>query len=76
MVVDRVAGTFSTQVVGQLREEDRDDRDQALVAALAVGDEHPPFTRVHIPSPQAQHLATAQAAAQQQPDHRPVTVRP
>ena len=57
VVVDRVAGTLSIQVAGQLCEERRNDRDEALVAALAVGDEHAPVADVDIAEPQPEDLA-------------------
>ena len=46
------------------------------MAALALGDEHPPFRDPQILQPQPQDLAAAQPAQHHRRDHRPVPMRP
>ena len=55
-------------------EEPGGDRDQPLVAALALGDEHPPLGDPQVLQPQPEDLAAAQPAEHHRRDHRPVPV--
>lgn len=62
MVIDRLGGTFVSQVGGEHDEEAGRNRDQPLVAALAVGDEHTPVTDVNVAddrSPSTSHRRSA-----------------
>ena len=58
-------GTLAVEVSGQGGEEPARDRDDPLMAALALGDEEPPVGELNVTQPQAGHLAAAQAAKQQ-----------
>ena len=66
---------LGVQVGGDRGEEPRRDRDQPLVAALALGDEHPPLGDPQVLQPQPEDLAAAQPAEHHRRDHRPVPVR-
>jgi hypothetical protein len=56
MSVPGISGTLGLQVGADLGEEPRRDRDQPLVAALALGDDHPPLPEPQICQPQAEDL--------------------
>jgi hypothetical protein len=66
---------LGVEVGGDVVEEPSRDRHQALVAALAVGDEHPPLGHPEVTQPQTDDFAAAQAAQHHRGDHRPVPVR-
>ena len=63
---------FAVQVGGDAGEEARRHRDETLVAALALGDEHPTPADPQVLQAQGQHLAAPQAAQDHGLDHRPV----
>ena len=71
---DRSRWSFVVEVTGHGDEETRRHRDRALMAALALRDEHPAFPRVQILQPQPQDLASAQAAQHHGLDHGPVPI--
>jgi hypothetical protein len=71
-----VGGPFARQVRGGRTEEPPRDRDETLVAALAVTDEHPALAGAEVADAQAEHLAAAQAAQHHRLDHGPVTPTP
>jgi hypothetical protein len=54
------------------REERRRQRDQPLMAALAVSDEHPPLTQPEILEAQPEHFAATQPAQHHRLHHRPI----
>jgi hypothetical protein len=56
----RCRGTLVVQVVTQRPQEPAGDGDDALVTALALGDEQAPVPDAHIGHPQAQDLAAPQ----------------
>src|ERR671918_329943 len=68
----RLGGAFGVQIAGDTGEEPGRDRHQPLMAALAIGDEHPPLDRAQILQPQAKHLAAAQPTEHHRFDHGPV----
>jgi len=68
-------GTLGVEVGADLGEEPRRDRDQPLIAALALSDEHPPLAEPQVFQPQPQYFAAAQPAQHHRRDHRPVPVR-
>jgi hypothetical protein len=47
----RVCGTFAAQVVAERGEERVRDRDEPLMASLAVGDEHSPLSDTDVAHP-------------------------
>ena len=67
---------FDIEVVSQGGEEPVRDRDQALMAALALSDEQPALARAHILKAQAQDLRAAQPSEQHRFDHGPITPGP
>ena len=68
----RVLRALVVEVAADGGEEPVRHRHQPLMAALAVGDEHPPLPDPHIAEPQPEHLAAAQPAEHHRLDHRPV----
>jgi hypothetical protein len=65
---------FGVEVGSDRGEEPGRDRDQPLVATLAVGDEHPPFRDPQVEHPQTEDLAAAQTTEHHRGDHCPVPV--
>ncbi len=68
----RVRWPFQVEIAGHRREERLRHRHQPLVAALAVGDEHPPLTEAEVFEAQAEHLAATQPTQQHRLHDRPV----
>ena len=65
---------FVAQVVADRAEERVRDRDDPLVAALALGDEQRPLRHLHVAEAQTEDLAAAQPAEHHRVDHRPVPI--
>ncbi len=63
---------FLVEIAGHGREERLRHRHQPLMAALAVGDEHPPLTEAEVFEAQAEHLAATQPTQQHRLHDRPV----
>jgi len=66
--------SLSIEVGRNRSKEPRRDRHQPLVPALAVGDEHPPFSNPEVFDPQPEDLAATQPAEHHRGHHRPVAV--
>ena len=75
LVRARISRALSVEIGADLGEEPRRDRDQPLVAALALGDEDASFPEPQVTHPQPEDLAAAQSAQHHRRDHGPVPVR-
>lgn len=74
VVINTLLRALPGQVGRQHGEEDVRDRDQALVPALAVRDEHAPVPDLHMLEPQPEDFTAAQPTVDHQGDHGPVPV--
>ena len=71
----RASRPLVVHVGGHGGEEAGRHRHQPLMAALALGNEHPPLTQAQILKSQAEHLAPAQPAQRHRLHHGPVPIR-
>jgi hypothetical protein len=71
-----VGRSLVVEVASDGGEERLGHRHQPLMAALALGDEHPPLTQAQILEAQPTHLAATQPAQQHCPHDRPVPLSP
>ena len=67
---------FLLEVAANAHEEPGRHRDDALVAALALSNEHSAFAYLEVFKPQSQDLATPQTTKDHSLDHRPIPLGP